>query len=308
MDAPGLDQFMQHSGQAAGAIIFLAQIFAGRLHVEEKRDVKADPLPILDREFDSDMPRNCIDMDWRIGRAADSRTGNDRIFKCLARHDVGRLQVLVHDLDRAPAGFVGDLRALAIGRRNRSATRQRHAERFGERIHGRCGTHGIAMADRWRRGRDRCEEFTVVDFPRSEVLACLPDHGAGARALPVSPAIQHRSARQNNRRCVDRRRRHQSSRCRLVASGGQHHPVERIAVQDFDQTQIGKIAVEAGGRTLGIFENRMHRKFKRNAAGLADAFAHALRQFEMVTVAGRQVVAGLRNADDRLAGGKVQRA
>ena len=180
---PACDQLMQHGGQAAGAIIFLAEIFAGRLHVEEKRDVKADPLPILDREFNSDMARNRIDMDWRIGRAADRRTRYDRVFECLARHDVGRLQILVHDLDRAPAGFVGDLCALAIGCRNRSATRQRHSERFGECIHGRGGTHGVAMADRRRRGRDRCEEFTVVDFPCREVLARLPDHGAGARAF-----------------------------------------------------------------------------------------------------------------------------
>ena len=37
-------------------------------------------------------------------------------------------------------------------------------------------------------------------------------------------------------------------------------------------------------------------------AGLADALAHPVCQFEMVAVARRQVVAGLRNADDRLAG------
>ena len=39
----------------------------------------------------------------------------------------------------------------------------------------------------------------------------------------------------------------------------------------------------------------------RDAARLADAFAHALGQHEVVAVAGREVGAGLGDADDRLA-------
>ena len=46
----------------------------------------------------------------------------------------------------------------------------------------------------------------------------------------------------------------------------------------------------------------MHGKLEGDAAGVADALAHALGQFEMVAVAGREVGAGLRDADDRLAG------
>jgi hypothetical protein len=45
----------------------------------------------------------------------------------------------------------------------------------------------------------------------------------------------------------------------------------------------------------------MHRKFERDPARLANAFAHALGQFQMMPVAGREVGAGLRDADDRLA-------
>ena len=46
----------------------------------------------------------------------------------------------------------------------------------------------------------------------------------------------------------------------------------------------------------------MGRKFHRDAAGGADALAHAMRQFQVVAVARRQVVAGLRDADDGFAG------
>jgi hypothetical protein len=45
----------------------------------------------------------------------------------------------------------------------------------------------------------------------------------------------------------------------------------------------------------------MDREFHRDPAGVADAFAHALGELEVMAVAGRKVVAGLGDADDRLA-------
>ena len=56
-----------------------------------------------------------------------------------------------HTVDGAAARLIGDLAALAIGRRDGRAARQRHAERFGQRIHGGGRAHGVAMADRGRR-------------------------------------------------------------------------------------------------------------------------------------------------------------
>ena len=78
-------------------------------------------------------------------------------------------------------------------------------------------------------------------------------------------------------------------------------PSMRIAVQDLDQAEIGKVAVERRGRPLAGLLDRVHGKLERDAAGVADALAHALGQLDMVAVAGRQVGAGLRDADDRLA-------
>src|SRR3954464_9490460 len=49
----------------------------------------------------------------------------------------------------------------------------------------------------------------------------------------------------------------------------------------------------------------MGREFHRDAAGLADAFADAMGKLDMVAVAGGEVVAGLGDADDRLAGLKL---
>ena len=92
---------------------------------------------------------------------------------------------------------------------------------------------------------------------------------------------------------VDRRRRHDAGRRRLVAPGREHHAVDEVALhQDLDEAEIGEIAVKRRGRPLSRFLNRMHRKFERQSSGCGDAVAHALGEFEMVAIAGREVRAG----------------
>ena len=152
MDALVRHQFAHHRRHAAGAVIFLAEIEAGRLHVHQQRDVVAVLLPVVDREFDADMPRQRVDMDRRVGRAADRRVDHDAVLERLAGQDVGRFQILPDHLDDPLSGLIGDLAALAIGRGDRRAARQRHAERFGQRVHRRGGAHGVAVADRGGRG------------------------------------------------------------------------------------------------------------------------------------------------------------
>ena len=137
------------------------------------------------------------------------------------------------------------------------------------------------------------------------ILARLPEHGAGTGELAVVIAVEHRAAGQHDGRRVDRCRRHQTSRRGLVAAGHQHHAVERIAVQHFDQAEISEVAVERRGRPLAGLLNWMHRKLERDAAGVADAFAHALGKLQMMAVARAEIGAGLRDADDRLARGQL---
>ena len=145
-------------------------------------------------------------------------------------------------------------------------------------------------------------KFLVVDLAGGDILARLPDDRAGTGKLAVMIAVEHRPAGKHDRRRVDGRRRHQAGRRGLVAAGRQHHAVERIAEQHFDQAEIGEIAVERRRRPLAGLLDGMDRKFEGDAAGIADALAHALGQLEVMAVAGAQVGAGLRDADDRLAG------
>ena len=138
-----------------------------------------------------------------------------------------------------------------------------------------------------------------VDAARRQLLAGVPDDGAGARQAAGEMTVEHRPARQHDGRDVDGGRPHDHGRRGLVAAGGQHDAVEEVAVQALDQAEIGEVAVERGGRPLAGLLDRMDRELDRDAAGIADAVAHARRQVEVMAVAGREVAAGLGDADDR---------
>ncbi len=115
--------------------------------------------------------------------------------------------------------------------------------------------------------------------PGRQLAPRAPDHRAGADQLALVPAVQHRPAGEHDGGDVDRRGRHDPGGRRLVAAGGQHHGVDRIAVQDLDQPEIREIAVERRRRPAAVLEDRMHREFHRHAARVANAVAHALHRF-----------------------------
>ena len=152
-----------------------------------------------------------------------------------------------------------------------------------------------------RRRGDDVDELVVVDLAGGEPLARLPDDGAGAGALALPPAVQHRAAGEDDGGQVDGRRRHDAGGRGLVAAGGQHDAVERVAVEDLDQAEIGEVAVERRGRPLAGLLDRVDRELHAEAAGGRDAVAHALGEVEVMAIAGRKVGAGLGDADDRLA-------
>ena len=139
----------------------------------------------------------------------------------------------------------------------------------------------------------------MVDLAVCQHLARSPDDGARAGALAAEPAVQHGADGQRDRRNVDGGGRHQAGGRGLVAADGEHDAVDRVAVQDLDQAEVGEIAVEAGGRSLAGFLDGMNGELDGDAAGLADSFAQPLSQHQVVAVARREIGTGLRDADDR---------
>jgi hypothetical protein len=120
--------------------------------------------------------------------------------------------------------------------------------------------------------------------------------------LAIEPSVQHRTARQHDPGQVDGRRGHEAGGRRLVTPGGQDHPVERVAVQHLDQAEVGEVAVKASRGTPSSLLDRVHRELERDPAHVPDAVADALGQNEVVTVARREVGAGLGDPDHGFSG------
>ena len=299
---PALQQLAQHGGHAAGAMESLAEIFSRRLHVHEQRHIAAVLHPVLRRDLDARVARHRDQMRLRVRRAADRGDRRDRVQERLARENRRRPQVFVRHLDDATAGRVRHLPALAIGRGNRGAARQRQAERFGDGVHRRSRAHRVAVAERRRGSAGGFEELLLRSISpaaslRRERQITVPEPTSSPSCQPssIGPPESTIAGMSTVDAAITRGRR------RLVAARGEHDGIDRIAVQDLDEPEIREIPIERRGRPPAVLEDRMHREFHRDAAGIADAVAHALHRLQVHAIAGREVAAGLRDADDRLA-------
>ena len=247
------------------------------------------------------MTRDGGQVRLRVGRPTQRRNQHDGVPDRRVIDDLRGAQVLVHEADGARPGPVGNLPPLAIGRGNGGAAGQRHAQTLRNCIHGQRCAHRVAVPERRRGGHRKIEKSRLVDLARGQCAARPPDHGSRPYARTLVPAVEHRPARQHDRREIRRERRHEAGGCGLVAAGHQDDTVKRISVQDLDQPEIGEIAVERGRGPPAVLEGRMDREDHGYAARVADAVTDPFREREVDTVARVDVAAGLGDADDRLA-------
>ena len=154
------------------------------------------------------------------------------------------------------------------------------------------------MTDAGRGRQNEIHETIKVDLACGIAPARFPFDGAGARKFALEMAVEHRAARKHDGGKINGCSRHEQRRRGLVAACQQHDAVERIAIEDLDNAEIGEISMKCGRGPDPRFLQRMHRKFERDAARIADAVAHAAREFEVMAVAGDEIAAGLGDADD----------
>ncbi|MNK83561.1 hypothetical protein D3C87_1033780 [compost metagenome] len=175
-------------------MIFLAQPFSGGLDIGDERNVITVNLPVVLAKFDARMFRHRRQMRLGICRTADRRIDADRVQKRLARHDIRRLDILDNQFDGATAGAIGHLAAFAVSGRDRAAAGQRHAERFGNGIHGGGRAHGVAVANRRSGFQRRLQEFLAGDFAGAIFAAHAPDDRPGTNQIAVMVPVEHRPA------------------------------------------------------------------------------------------------------------------
>ncbi len=85
----------QHRGQAARVVELLHQEAARGHQVDDGRRVAADAGPVLELELDADAPRDRLQVDHGIGRAADGGIDADGVLEGLAREHLRERQALL---------------------------------------------------------------------------------------------------------------------------------------------------------------------------------------------------------------------
>ncbi len=127
----------------------------------------------------------------------------------------------------------------------------------------------------------------------------MPEHGTRTDQLALEMAVQHGAAGQHDGRQVGGGRSHQAGRGGLVATGGEHHAIQGKAVQDLHQAKVGQVAIQGRGGAATLLGNGVHREFHGDTARVADTGLDPLGQLQVMTIAGREIAAGLGDADDR---------
>jgi hypothetical protein len=82
-----LQQLPQHGGRAAGPVEALAQILAGRLHVDDQRDV-VGRAPVVGGDLQAGVTGHGRDVRLGVGRAAGRRHQGDGVLEGLLGQDV----------------------------------------------------------------------------------------------------------------------------------------------------------------------------------------------------------------------------
>ena len=222
----------QHGEQAARAVEVLHQKAAGRLQVDQQRHARADAVEVVLGELDPEPPGDRQQVDHGVGRPADGGERDDRVLERAAGEEVARPAVVVRP-SRPPAGR-SRARPPAGGCRPRECRRcrgewcpaPRPPPPSSRRCPSCCSARGCGSS-RTPRPMNCCWERVPARTSSDSLQTSVPQPSGDA----AERAGEHRAARQHDRRQVDRGRRHQQRRDRLVAAAEQHHAVDRVGAE-----------------------------------------------------------------------------
>ena len=240
-------------------------------------------------------------MNHGVGRTANGGIDPDRIFKGFPGQHFGQAQIFADHLDGAHARHMGQHIAARIHRRDGRVMGQRGAQGFSHAGHGRGRTHGVAGARRARHAGLGREEFVEADGAGFVRLVHLPDDGAGTDVLAFVLAVQHRPTGDHNGRDITAGRAHQQRRGGFVATGQQHHAIDRVTANGFFHIHARQIARQHGGRSQIGFAVGKHRELDRETTGLDHTAFDVLGDGPKVRIARRQFRPGVADTDDGFA-------
>ena len=192
--------------------------------------------------------------------------------------DIAGFQILLHHLDDAATGGARKCQHLRRIGLDRSASRQRHAERLANHMHGIGGAHAGANAGSLHRHVRHAGEVVERDLAGGEVAGLKEDLLDIDMLAPIGTAALI-AADHHNGRNIHPARRHELAGERLVTGGEAHHPVEQGALDlHFDvggdeiarRQNVGAVSASAGDEIT----RRGGANLKRQSTGVANLALH----------------------------------
>ena len=242
------------------------------------------------------------------GRAADHRGHTDRVLERLPDEDdrAGDPGAPYCTTSPFPVS-VGDHAAGLDRRRDRRAAGKAHAQRLGDRVHRR----GRAIVFQWPidgEADDTMSVLVLADLAGRELLAHLVEDGAGAhpptRNQPLSIGAPDQ---RDHREMTDGGLTSGADRVVLSPARGEHRrrrgDSRRVPL---DQGQGGEVAVPARRSAAAGLLDGVDRGLGGDAAA-SRIPSRSARPLEVIAIPRREVLPGLRDADDRLAGVQLAR-
>ena len=138
-------QLLEHRRDAAGVEEVFHLILPGGAHVGDERAAAAQLIESRQGQVKAGAASDGGQVDDGVGAAAEGVEQGDGVVKGFGCQDLGGAEVLLDQLDDLSSGGGRQAQAARIGGRDRPIARQRHAQRFHQRVHGRGRAHDHAM-------------------------------------------------------------------------------------------------------------------------------------------------------------------
>ena len=229
------ERLHQHR-QTTLAVNVVHHILTKGLQITEVRDLRADPVEIIEGELDLGLIGNGQEVQDGVGGTAESHQNGNGVFERLPRQQLSNGQTLVQHADDRFTGSVGiGVSPAVIGCRRRGTGK---AETQGFRNAGhRVG--GIHSATRTLTGCEGTFDAVQVFFGHlagldgTDRFEGVDDGDVFFRSIrKLHPAGSNRTGIEENGGKVEARCSHQHSRDRLVTACEQHGAIEALCLHN----------------------------------------------------------------------------
>ena len=187
----------------------------------------ADFVDFFQGEGNAALVGDCGQVQHTVRRTTKRHVCDDCVADCRFRHNIAGLDLLFHKLHYLHTCVLCKLNSRRVHRRNRTVATQTHTQHFGQAVHGVCGIHTRTRTAGRTYLAFEFRQLTFVDFS-CFVSAHRLEHTGEGTLFAAHSACQHRAARNEDRRDIQSRRRHQKPGHVLVAVGNHDEAVKAV--------------------------------------------------------------------------------